>query len=48
MFLTHKECENHPRKYGYNYIEAAHAYTMTVQRSPEVKTLLNLLESVDW
>lgn len=48
MFLTHKECENHLRKYGYNYSEDAHAYAMTAYRSPEVETLLNLLETVDW
>lgn len=48
IFLTHKECENHLRKYGYNYSEDAHAYAMTAYRSPEVETLLNLLETVDW
>lgn len=48
MFLTHKECENHLRKYGYNYSEDAHAYAMTAYRSPEVETLLNILETVDW
>lgn len=48
MFLTHKECENHLRKYGYNYSEDAHAYAMTAYRSPEVEKLLNLLETVDW
>lgn len=46
MFLTHKECENHLRKYGYNYSEDAHAYAMTAYRSPEVETLLNILETV--
>ena len=48
MFLTHKECEEHLKEYGYNYSEDAHAYAMTAQRSPEVETLLNILESVDW
>lgn len=48
MFLTHKECENHLRKYGYNYSEDAHAYAMTAYRSPEVETLLNILETVNW
>lgn len=48
MFLTHKECEEHLKEYGYNYSKDAHAYAMTAQRSPEVKTLLNILESVDW
>lgn len=48
MFLTHKECEEHLKEYGYNYSKDAHAYAMTAQRSPEVETLLNILESVDW
>ncbi len=48
MFLTHKECEEHLKEYGYNYSEDAHAYAMTAYRSPEVETLLNLLETVDW
>ena len=47
MFLTHKECEEHLKEYGYNYSEDAHAYAMTAQRSPEVETLLNILESVE-
>lgn len=48
MFLTHKECEEHLKEYGYNYSEDAHAYAMTAYRSPEVETLLNILETVDW
>lgn len=48
LFLTHKACEDHLRKYHYNYKANAHAYAMTAVRSPEVETLVDLLQSVDW
>lgn len=48
LFLTHRECEDHLRKYGYNYAPDAHAYAMTADRSPQFERLINLLQSVDW
>lgn len=43
MFLTHKECEEHLKEYGYNYSKDAHAYAMTAQRSPEVKNIVKYI-----
>lgn len=48
LFLTHKACEDHLRRYGYNYAPDAHAYCMTATRSPEYETLLRMLQTVDW
>lgn len=48
MFLTHKDAENHLRQFGYNYDRTAHAFAMTAQRSPSVKTLWEILQHVDW
>lgn len=48
LFLTHAACEDHLRKYGYNYDKTAHAYAMTAVRSPEFERLLKLLQTVDW
>lgn len=48
FFLTHKDCEDHLRKYGYNYKPDAHAFAMTAGRSPSYETLLGLLQTVDW
>lgn len=48
LFLTHVECQNHLRKYGYNYDETAHAFAMTATRSPEFERLLKTLRTVDW
>lgn len=48
FFLTHKDCEDHLRKYGYNYKPDAHAFAMTAVRSPAYETLLGLLQTVDW
>lgn len=47
LFLTHKACEEHLRKYSYNYTSDAHAYAMTADRSPEFETLLDLLQQID-
>lgn len=47
LFLTHRACEEHLKKYGYNYTSDAHAYAMTADRSPEFETLLNLLQRID-
>lgn len=48
LFLTHKACEEHLRKYSYNYASDAHAYAMTADRSPEFETLLGLLQQIDF
>ena len=48
LFLTHKACEDHLRKYGYNYRKDAHAYAMTAIRSPQFEKLIKLLQTVDW
>ena len=48
MFLTHADCEDHLRKYGYNYEPDAHAFAMTAHRSPCVEKLLGIIRSVDW
>lgn len=48
LFLTHKECEDHLRKYGHNYKPDAHAYAMTAIRSPQVERLVKLLQTADW
>lgn len=48
LFLTHRACEDHLRRYHYNYDEKAHAYAMTAIRSPEVETLWKLIQQVDF
>lgn len=48
LFLTHKDCEEHLEKYGYNYEPDAHAYAMTAIRSPRYENLLKIIRSVDW
>lgn len=48
LFLTHRECEDHLRKYGYNYGKDAHAYAMTAVRSPQFERLIKLLQRVDF
>lgn len=48
LFLTHESCEEHLRKYGYNYEPDAHAYAMTADRSPEYEALIRLLRTVDF
>ncbi len=48
LFLTHKDCEDHLRSYGYNYSQDAHAFAMTAIRSPRYEKLISLLQSVDF
>lgn len=48
LFLTHRACEDHLKRYGYNYRANAHAYAMTAVRSPQFERLLTLLQTVDW
>lgn len=48
LFLTHKDCEDHLRKYSYNYHEDAHAFAMTADRSPRFAQLISLLQTVDF
>lgn len=48
FFLTHRDCEDHLRKYGYNYKSDAHAFAMTAVRSPAYEALLKLLQTIDW
>lgn len=48
LFLTHAACEEHLRKYGYNYGDDAHAYAMTAIRSPEFEKLITILQTVDF
>lgn len=48
IFLTHKDCEEHLEKYGYNYRPEAHAFAMTAVRSPRYEKLLKLIRTVDW
>lgn len=48
LFLTHAACEDHLRKYAYNYASDAHAYAMTAVRSPEFERVIQLLQQVDW
>lgn len=47
LFLTHRECEDHLHKYGYNYSEDAHAFAMTAVRSPQFERLIKFLRTVD-
>lgn len=47
MFITKRACEEHIRKYGYNYTEP-HTYVMTADRSPEYERLLEVLMRVEW
>lgn len=48
FFLTHAACEDHLRKYAYNYKPDAHAFAMTATRSPEFEQLMEILEHADW
>ena len=48
LFLTHKDAEDHLRKFGYNYDPTAHAFAMTAHRSPSVEKLLQILQQTDW
>lgn len=48
LFLTHAACEDHLRKYAYNYKPDAHAFAMTATRSPEFEQLMEILEHADW
>lgn len=48
LFLTHAACQEHLRRYGYNYDHSAHAFAMTAHRSPELEQLLEVVRSVRW
>lgn len=48
LFLTHSACQEHLRRYGYNYDPSAHAFAMTAHRSPELERLLDVVRSVRW
>lgn len=48
LFLTHKDCEDHLKAYGYNYKQDAHAYAMTAVRCPRYEKLLRILRETDW
>lgn len=48
VFLTHAACEDHLRKYGYNYDDSAHAYALTAFQCPEFERLLEIVSTVLW
>ena len=48
LFLTHADCEEHLRAYGYNYESDAHAFAMTAIRSPRYEKLIRILQTVDF
>lgn len=48
LFLTHKDCEDHLKAYGYNYKPDAHAYAMTAVRCYEYERLLRIIRRTDW
>ena len=48
LFLTHADCEEHLRAYGYNYESDAHAFVMTAIRSPRYERLIRILQTVDF
>ena len=48
LVLAHADCEEHLRKYGYNYAPDAHAYAMTAVRSPRFERLVEMIQAVDW
>lgn len=48
LFLTHADCEDHLRRYHYNYKPDAHAFAMTAIRSPQFERLISVLQTVDW
>lgn len=48
LFLTHAACEDHLRRYHYNYGPDAHAFAMTAVRSPQFERLVSILQTADW
>lgn len=48
FFLTYKDAKDHLEKYGYNYDKSAEPYCMHADRSPTYKTIIELLQSIDW
>lgn len=47
LFLTKVACEEHIRRYGYNYSKP-HTYVMTADRCPEFEQLLRIIKETDW
>ncbi|MEG1926879.1 MAG: hypothetical protein RR415_14155 [Ruthenibacterium sp.] len=47
LFLTKKACQEHIKKYRYNY-KNPRTFVMTAERSPEFEQLLKILETVNW
>lgn len=48
LFLTHEDCQQHLRDYGYSYNDSARAYAMTAIRSPRFEQLLKIIQETDW
>jgi hypothetical protein len=48
LFLTNDECKRHIKANHYHYPKDAHSYAMTAWRSPEVKRLWEIVETLNW
>lgn len=48
FFLTKRECKDHIKANYYHYNDTVHTYAMTAWRSPQVETLYEILENVDF
>ncbi len=48
LFLTKRECKEHIEANHYHYNKTVHSYAMTAWRSPQVETLYEILENVDF
>lgn len=48
FFLTKRECKEHIKANYYHYNDTVHTYAMTAWRSPQVETLYEILENVDF
>lgn len=48
FFLTKRECKEHIEANHYHYNKTVHSYAMTAWRSPQVETLYEILENVDF
>jgi len=48
FFMTKRECKEHIEANHYHYNKTVHSYAMTAWRSPQVETLYEILENVDF
>lgn len=48
LFLTYRECLEHIESNRHHYSLDAHPYAMTACKAPQVRSLWNILERINW